>query len=416
MINFHRAEGELVCEKVPVISLIKEFGTPVYVYSKASIINNLELFLGAFGSIDSLVCFSAKSNSNLSILNLMAQKGVGADIVSGGELFCALKAGIDPKKIVFSGVGKTADELRYALKTGIRMFNIESEPELMQLAEIAESMGTIAPIALRVNPDIDAHTHTYTTTAKKENKFGLPLKNAIAVYKKASCLPFINPIGIDVHLGSPILSLEPYKKALDILSGLVAELRSLNIAIHTLDMGGGFGIVYKDEKPFTPIQFENLIVPYLTEMKCSLIVEPGRFIVGNSGVLLTKIIYVKQTGEKVFYICDAGMSDLIRPPLYEAYHEIVPVSLPDASTMITADVVGPICESSDFLAKNRSIERLEQNAHLAIKSAGAYGFSMASQYNSRPRACEILVDGASYHCIRNRETYDDLVRHQVENW
>jgi len=183
----------------------------------------------------------------------------------------------------------------------------------MQLAEIAESMGTIAPIALRVNPDIDAHTHTYTTTAKKENKFGLPLKNAIAVYKKASCLPFINPIGIDVHLGSPILSLEPYKKALDILSGLVAELRSLNIAIHTLDMGGGFGIVYKDEKPFTPIQFENLIVPYLTEMKCGLIVEPGRFIVGNSGVLLTKIIYIKQTGEKVFYICDAGMSDLIRP-------------------------------------------------------------------------------------------------------
>jgi diaminopimelate decarboxylase len=416
MINFHRVDGALQCENVPLASLIKEFGTPAYVYSKASIINNLELFMGAFGSIDSLVCFSVKSNSNLSILHLMAQKGAGADIVSGGELFCALQAGIDPKVIVFSGVGKTADELRYALKTGIRMFNVESEPELMRLSAVAESVGTIAPVALRVNPDIDAKTHTYTTTAKKENKFGLPFKTAIAVYKKASCLPFINPIGIDVHLGSPILSLEPYKKALDLLSGLVAELRSLNINIHILDIGGGFGIVYNDEKPFTPIQFSNLIVPYLDSMKCSLIIEPGRFIVGNSGVLLTTITYVKKTDEKVFYICDAGMSDLIRPPLYDAFHEIVPVTLPLVPAMITADIVGPICESSDFLAKGRKIEQLEQNAHLAVKSAGAYGFSMASQYNSRPRACEILVDGSSYCCVRNRETYEDLIRGQAKTW
>jgi diaminopimelate decarboxylase len=286
----------------------------------------------------------------------------------------------------------------------------------MRLSAVAESVGTIAPVALRVNPDIDAKTHTYTTTAKKENKFGLPFKTAIAVYKKASCLPFINPIGIDVHLGSPILSLEPYKKALDLLSGLVAELRSLNINIHILDIGGGFGIVYKDEKPFTPIQFSDLIVPYLDSMKCSLIIEPGRFIVGNSGVLLTTITYVKKTDEKVFYICDAGMSDLIRPPLYDAFHEIVPVTLPPVPAMITADIVGPICESSDFLAKGRKIEQLEQNAHLAVKSAGAYGFSMASQYNSRPRACEILVDCSSYCCVRKRETYEDLVRHQVKTW
>lgn len=416
MQNFHRVDGTLLCENVPLATLIHEFGTPAYVYSKASIINHIELFLGAFESIDSLVCFSVKSNANLSILHLIASKGVGADIVSGGELYCALQAGIDPKKIVFSGVGKTAEELRYALKTGIRMFNVESEPELMQLSAVAESLGTIAPIALRVNPDIDANTHAYTTTAKKENKFGLPLKKAMSVYKKASGLPFINPIGIDVHLGSPVLSLEPYTKALSVLSGLVKELRSININIHTLDIGGGYGIVYRDEKPFTPIQFANLVVPYLDAMKCSLIIEPGRFIVGNSGVLLTTITYVKKTNEKIFYICDAGMSDLIRPPLYNAFHEIVPVTLPREPGMITADIVGPICESSDFLGKNRDIEQLEQNAHLAVKSAGAYGFSMASQYNSRPRACEILVDGSSYARIRRRETYEDLIRQQEKTW
>jgi len=416
MNNFHRVDGALLCENVSLASLIKEFGTPAYVYSKASIINNLELFLGAFESVDSLICFSVKSNSNLSILHLMAQKGVGADIVSGGELFCALKSGIDPKKIVFSGVGKTADELRYALKTGIRLFNLESEPELMQLSEIAESLEIIAPIALRVNPDIDARTHRYTTTAKKENKFGLPFKSAIAVYKKASSLPFINPVGIDVHLGSPILSLEPYKKALDLLTGLIAQLRALGINIHTLDIGGGYGIVYKDEKPFTPIQFSNLVLPYLDNLKCGLIIEPGRSIVGNSGVLLTTITYVKKAEEKVFYICDAGMNDLIRPPLYDAFHEIVPVTMPNTPKMITADIVGPICESSDFLAKGREIAQLEQNANLAVRSAGAYGFSMSSQYNSRPRPCEILVDGSSYSCIRKRETYDDLVNQQILNW
>jgi diaminopimelate decarboxylase len=416
MNNFHRVNGALACENIPLTSLIEEFGTPAYVYSRASIVNNLELFLGAFGSIDSLICFSAKSNSNLSILNIMAQKGAGTDIVSGGELYCSIKAGIDPKKIVFSGVGKTADELRYALKTGIRMFNIESEPELMRLSEIAESLGTIAPIALRVNPDIDAGAHHFTTTAKKENKFGLPFKTAVGVYKKASCLPFINPIGIDVHLGSPILSLEPYKQALDLLSGLVSELRSLNINIHTLDIGGGPGIVYKDEKPFTPIQFADLIIPYINRLKCSLIIEPGRFIVGNSGVLLTTITYVKKTEDKIFYICDAGMSDLIRPPLYDAFHEIVPVIAPESPAMVVADIVGPICESSDFLAKDRTIECVAQQSHLAVKSVGAYGFSMASQYNSRPRACEILVDDASFRCIRNRETYDDLVRQQVKIW
>ena len=413
MNNFHRVDGVLSCENVLLTSIIKNLGTPTYVYSKASIVNNLELFIGALGGVDALLCFSVKSNSNLSILRLVAEKSAGADIVSGGELYCALKAGIDPRKIVFSGVGKTSEELAYALKTGIRMFNIESEPELLRLAAIAESLGTIAPIALRVNPDIDAGAHHFTTTAKKENKFGLPFKTALSVYAKAASLPFINPVGVDVHLGSPILTLEPYKKALDLLSGLIAELRSQSIAVQTLDIGGGPGIVYKDEKPFTPIQFADLVVPYVKRLKCGLIVEPGRFIVGNSGVLLTTVTYIKKTDDKIFYICDAGMSDLIRPPLYGAFHEIVPVTAPQSSSMIIADVVGPICESSDFLAKDRSIEQVEQASHLAVKSAGAYGFSMSSQYNSRPRACEALVDGQSYSCIRKRETYEDLVRNQL---
>jgi diaminopimelate decarboxylase len=407
--NFHRMGNELFCENVALSSLIKEYGTPAYVYSKASIQNNLELLLGAFESVNSQICFSVKSNSNISILKLMAQKGVGADIVSGGELFRAVQAGIAPNKIVYSGVGKTAEELRYALKTGIRMFNVESEPELESLSAIAESMGIIAPVALRVNPDIDAETHRFTTTAKKENKFGLPFDTAIDIYKKAYNLPNINPVGIDVHLGSPILSLEPYKKALELLSGIIIKLKEAGIVISTIDIGGGFGITYKDEKPFTPIQIANLIVPYLKSLQCNCIIEPGRFIVGNSGVLLTTITYIKKTDSKLFYICDAGMNDLIRPPLYGSFHDITPVIMPHNVEMTVADIVGPICESADFFAKDRPIELLKQQAHLAVKSAGAYGFSMSSQYNSRPRACEILVDGSSHSCIRKRETYKDLI-------
>jgi diaminopimelate decarboxylase len=413
MDNFHRADDVLFCEDVAISRIAEEFGTPTYIYSKASILNNIDLFLNALESSDAQLCFSVKSNSNISILRLMAQKDVGADIVSGGELFRALKAGIDPNKIVFSGVGKTEEEIIYALKTGIRMFNVESESELETLSAMAESMGVTAPIALRVNPDIDAGTHHYTTTAKKENKFGLPFSTAIAVYKKARSLPSIKPVGIDVHLGSPILSLEPYKKALELLSGLIVDLRAEGIPIQTLDIGGGYGIAYKNERPFTPIEFADLIVPYLRRLKCDCIIEPGRFIVGNSGVLITKITSIKKTDAKLFYICDAGMNDLIRPALYGAFHDIVPVILPPKAEMTIADVVGPICESSDFFAKDRPLERLAPHSLLAIKSAGAYGFSMSSQYNSRPRSCEVLVDGAAYCCIRRRETYDDLISQEI---
>jgi diaminopimelate decarboxylase len=410
MINFHHVGEELYCEQVSLGAIARDVGTPVYVYSKASICNNLEMLQGAFESINVRICFSIKSNSNLSILRMIAQKRIGADIVSGGELFRALRAGFDPKKIVFAGVGKTLEELRYALKSSIGMFNVESEAELFLLSETARSLDVIAPISLRVNPDVDAKTHQFTTTAKKENKFGIPVADVLGLYKKANLLPNVNPIGIDVHLGSPVLSLEPYREALDLLSVLYADLNSCGIPVHTIDIGGGFGIVYDNETPFTPIQFASLIIPYVEKLKCDIIIEPGRFVIGNSAVLLTSITYVKQTDSKLFYICDAGMNDLIRPPLYGSYHAIAPVVKPAREQRVIADIVGPICESSDFFAKDRDIELLPQRSVLAIKSAGAYGFAMSSNYNSRPRPCEVLVDGSAYSMIRKRESFEDLIR------
>jgi diaminopimelate decarboxylase len=410
MINFHHVEEELYCERVSLGGIARDIGTPAYVYSKASIVNNIELLQGAFESLNVGITFSVKANSNLSILRLMAERGLGADIVSGGELFRAVRAGFDPKKIMYAGVGKTPEELRSALKNGIGMFNVESEAELFTLSECAKSVDAIAPIALRINPDIDARTHQFTTTARKENKFGVPAAHALELYKKANSLPNINPVGIDVHLGSPVLSLDPYRQALDVISGLYADLKNCGINVHTIDLGGGFGIVYHKETPFTPIQFAALLTPYVEKLKCNFVIEPGRFIVGNSAVLLTTVTYVKRTDAKLFYICDAGMNDLIRPPLYGSYHEITPVVRPAGAQHVVADIVGPICESSDFFAKDRTIELLPQRSVLAIKSAGAYGFTMASNYNSRPRPCEVLVDGTAYSLIRKRETFEDLVR------
>lgn len=410
MTNFHRKGDELWCEGVSLSAIARDVGTPFYIYSKSSILNNVELLQGAFESLDVTICFSVKSNSNIAVLRLMAGKGVGADIVSGGELFRSLKAGIDPKKIVFSGVGKTLPEIALAIKSGIGMFNIESEPELHAISNVAKSLDAIAPISIRVNPDIDAKTHAFTTTAKKENKFGIPLSSALTVYKEANSLPNINPVGIDVHLGSPILTLEPYQSALAALADLHARLNNIGIQIHTIDVGGGFGIVYKDEVPFTPIQFAAVLAPYAEKLKCNFVVEPGRFVVGNSGMLVTTVTYVKQTPAKLFYICDAGMNDLIRPPLYSAYHEVVSVVQRADAPKVSADIVGPICESSDFFAKEREIESVTQGELLAIRSAGAYGFSMASNYNSRPRPAEVLVDGSTYSIIRKRESYEDLIR------
>jgi diaminopimelate decarboxylase len=410
MINFHLSGEELWCENISLSSIARDVGTPAYVYSKASIVNSIELLMGAFESLNVRICYSVKANSNLGILRIIAGKGLGADIVSGGELFRALAAGIDPKQIVFSGVGKTGPEIRYALESGIGMFNIESEAELNAISDIAKGMDTIAPISFRINPDIDAQTHHFTTTAKKENKFGIPLGEAAEMYRKAHALPHVNPIGIDVHLGSPILSLEPYRIAIEALSALYGTLHGMGINVHTIDLGGGFGIIYKEETPFTPIQFAGILAPVAERLKCNFIVEPGRFLVGNAGVLLTRITYVKQTQSRLFYICDAGMNDLIRPPLYDAYHEVVPVIRRKGAEQVTADVVGPICESSDFFALGRRIDRLEQGNLVAVRSAGAYGFSMSSNYNSRPRPCEVIVDGNSFSVVRRRESHADLIR------
>ncbi|MBD3343719.1 MAG: diaminopimelate decarboxylase [Chitinivibrionales bacterium] len=410
MNNFHWENNEFLCENIPLSRLAEEYGTPSFIYSSAAICTKIEMLQGALESFDSQICFSVKSNSNLSILQLMAQRGVGADIVSGGELYRALKAGISPENIVYSGVGKTVQEMEYALKSSIRMFNVESEAELNTLSAVAEKLGKIAPIAFRINPDVDARTHHFTTTAKKGNKFGVPFNDAERLYARAKELPNIRPVGIDVHLGSPILTLDPYRQGLEVLSGLITRLRDNGIAIETLDIGGGFGITYTDEKPFTPIQFAELVRPYLEKLGCRLIVEPGRYIMGNSGVLLTKIVYIKESYGKTFYICDAGMSDNIRPPFYGASHKISPVKSVDETTMRTVDVVGPICESADYLGKDRELQAAQEGDILAVLSSGAYCFTMASNYNSRPRACEILVKNDSSRLIRLRETYEDLVR------
>jgi|WetSurMetagenome_2_1015567.scaffolds.fasta_scaffold00051_44 diaminopimelate decarboxylase len=410
MNNFHLVGEEMWCEDVPLSSIARDVGTPAYVYSKASIVNSIELLAGAFESLNVRTCFSIKSNSNLGILRVIAGKGLGADVVSGGELYRAFAAGFDPKKIVFSGVGKTDAEIRYAIEKGIGMFNIESEAELAAVSGIAESMDAIAPISFRVNPDIDARTHHFTTTAKKENKFGIPMEEAADMYRKAHAMPHVNPIGIAVHLGSPLLSLDPYRLALEKLSELYGALHGMGVAVHTIDLGGGFGIVYKDEKPFTPIQFAGVLAPYAEKLACDFVVEPGRFIVGNAGILLTRVTYVKQTPSKLFYICDAGMNDLIRPPLYDAYHEVLPVIRRESAEKVRADIVGPVCESSDYFALGREIDRLARGDLVAVRGAGAYGFSMSSNYNSRPRPCEVLVDGKTFAIIRKRESYTDIVR------
>ncbi len=414
MEHFHRIENNLYCENVPLESIASCYGTPTYVYSTASIQNKLDILKGCFHQTPVTVCYSVKSNSNLSLLKIIADNGCGADIVSGGELFRALKAGIPASKIVYSGVGKTEDEIRFALSSHISLFNVESEPELNAIERIASQMQCIAPIALRVNPDIDAQTHHHTTTGKKENKFGIPFTEAVRIYKAAAASDSLNPSAIDVHLGSPIPTLAPYEKALALLSELILMLRAENVPIRTLDIGGGLAIVYNNETPFTPLQFGNLVSPVLEKLECNLIVEPGRYVVGNSGALLTNVTYVKTTAEKTFYLCDAGMNDLIRPAFYDSYHRIEPLTTVPNEETIPVDVVGPICESSDYFAKARMLPLLKNNDTLAILSAGAYGFSMASNYNSRPRAAEVLVDGNSHTCIRKRETYEDLVRHEID--
>jgi diaminopimelate decarboxylase len=409
MHHFQERNGELYAEGVPLRTVAERVGTPCYVYSLATLRRHFRVFDEAFESIPHLVCFSVKANSNLAVLRALAREGSGFDIVSGGELFRALKAGADPGKVVFSGVGKTVAEIRYALTTGILMFNLESPGELDTINTVAGQLGAKARVALRVNPDVDPKTHPYISTGLKKSKFGIHIQRSIEDYRRARSLPHIEVVGVDCHIGSQLTTVPPFVDALARIHDLVGRLQAEDFQIRYLDMGGGLGITYNDEKPPEPHQYAAALTEGLRDLEVTLLLEPGRVIVGNAGILLTKVLYLKSTDEKNFVVVDAGMNDLIRPALYGSYQGIQPVQRRNG-TPFTADVVGPVCESGDFFAKDRELPAVEPGDLLAVMSAGAYGFVMASNYNTRPRPPEVLIDGEQFYIVRERERLEDLVR------
>jgi diaminopimelate decarboxylase len=417
MNDFAHRNGEMFAEGVALKRIAQEVGTPAYVYSLAALKRQFQVFDQAFAKVRHIVCFSVKANSNLALLRAFAKAGSGFDIVSGGELFRALKVGADPKKIVFSGVGKKRQEIEYALNAGILMFNVESEQELFVLNDIAANIGKKAPISLRVNPDVDPQTHPYISTGMKKAKFGVDIKKSLETYKKAVSLKNIDVVGVDCHIGSQLTSVTPFVDALakvrEYLDRVLAgEMKKEGAQIRYLDLGGGLGITYHDETPPLPAEYAEAIIQGLEGLDVTLILEPGRVIVGNAGILLTEVQYLKETDTKKFVIVDGGMNDLIRPALYGSYQAIRPV-VEDKAENIVADIVGPICESGDFLAKDREIARPKRGDLLAVMSAGAYGFTMASNYNSHPKPPEVLVDGDQYYVVRKRETLDDLINGEV---
>ena len=407
MHHFQYINNELYCEAVPVAKIAEDVGTPFYLYSHATLTRHFEAFNGAFEGMDRLVCFSAKANTNLAILHLFANLGSGLDIVSGGELYRGLKAGFSPGKVVYSGVGKKIDEIDYAIKSGILMFNVESMEELELIDSRAKNLNAWAPVALRVNPDVDPKTHPYISTGLKKNKFGIESDAALEAYKAAMKMKNIKIIGIDCHIGSQITQVAPFEDALTKLKSLAEILKKLGIDIKYLDMGGGLGITYSDESPPHPNEYAKALIKSLKETSLTLILEPGRVIVGNAGILVTRVLYRKSGQVKEFAVVDAAMNDLMRPTLYKAYHAIEPVKKVKGDT-IKADVVGPICETGDFLALDRQISNVERGDLLAVMSAGAYGFTMSSNYCSRPRVPEVMVSGDRFEVVRRRETYEDL--------
>jgi len=409
---FQYKKGELYAEDVPVKTLARKYGTPLYVYSYATLERHFLAYERAFRKVPHIICFALKANSNTAVIKTFANLGGGADIVSGGELHRALKAGISPEKIVYAGVGKTEEEIKFALRKGIRMFNIESDQELLEINRIAGLMKKKAPIALRVNPDIDARTHPYISTGLKKHKFGIPIENALEFYRLARRLKHIDIIGIHKHIGSQITEVSPFVDALVKVIGLIDTLKEEGIPIANVDIGGGLGIRYDSEKPPVPADLASKIVPILKDRGVTVILEPGRSLVGNAGVLVTRTLYVKKGEEKDFVIVDGGMNDLMRPTLYGAFHAITPVKM-NRKKPVLSDVVGPICESGDFLGRDRMLGSPEQGDLLAVMSAGAYGFTMSSNYNSRPRAAEVMVHGRKHMLVRKRETMTDLTRYDV---
>ncbi|MBU1438058.1 MAG: diaminopimelate decarboxylase [Gammaproteobacteria bacterium] len=405
---FNYQGPHLQAEQVRLDSIASQFGTPTYVYSRATLERHYRAFTEAAGSQPHLVCYAVKANSNIALLNLLARLGSGFDIVSEGELRRVLQAGGDPSKVVFSGVGKSEAEIAFALETGIKCFNVESAPELHRIAEVAAKLGKVAPISIRVNPDIDAKTHPYISTGLKANKFGIDINDAPAIYQQAAAYPQLKVCGVDCHIGSQLTETQPFLDALDKLLLLIDKLAANGIVLSHIDIGGGLGVTYLDETPPHPAEYAAEVVKRLAAYPhLTLLFEPGRAIMANAGVLLTKVEYLKPGQEKNFAIVDAAMNDLIRPALYSAWMNIVPAQLKPAVTAQTYDVVGPVCETGDFLGKDRSLA-IESGDLLVVRSAGAYGFTMSSNYNSRLRAAEVLVDGDQIHLVRQREQWQDL--------
>jgi diaminopimelate decarboxylase len=410
MHHFHYCADDLYCEEVPVSRIASEIGTPAYVYSHATLTRHFRVFDQAFASVPHLVCFALKANANLAVLKLFSDLGAGLDVVSGGELFRGLKAGVPPQRIVYAGVGKSRDEIAYALKADILMFNVESGQELRLIQEVASGMGAKARVALRVNPDVDPKTHPYISTGLKKSKFGIDISQALEEYEAAKALSSVEVMGIHQHIGSQITEVGPFVDSLEKTASLVRTLRGRGTKIRYLDVGGGLGITYKDEEPPLPSEFAQALIGVIRDLDVTLVLEPGRVLVGNAGILVTRVLYTKQTPAKNFLVVDAGMNDLARPSLYGSYHAIQPLRQNPGRPEVTVDVVGPICESADFLAKDRALARCEPGELLAVMSAGAYGHTMSSNYNARPRAPEVMVRGDRYFVVRERETFDDLIR------
>ena len=404
---FHRRDGQLWAEDVRVSDIADAVGTPAYIYSRAALVERYRAYVRGFGRAKHLICYSVKANSNLAVLRTLAREGSGFDVVSGGELARVVRAGGDPSKVVFSGVGKQEDEIRAAIEAGILMFNVESPGELDVIARIAREAGTRAPVALRVNPDVDPKTHPYISTGLKTSKFGISIDRCAEDYMRASKLDGIEVVGADCHIGSQLTSTAPFVEAVERMKGLLERLDAAGVPIRYLDMGGGLGIVYDQEKPPAADEYTYALVEAIGDRDVTLLIEPGRSIAGNAGILVTRVLFHKTNNDKNFIVVDAAMNDLMRPALYSAHHGVEPVG--DCGRTIRADVVGPVCETGDFFARDREVPMVDPGGLMAVMSAGAYGFVMASNYNTRPRAPEVLVDGSRFDVVRRRETVDELL-------
>ena len=410
MHHFHHRGDDLYCEDVPVARIAAEVGTPVYIYSHATLVRHFRALDEAFAPVPHLICFALKANANLAVLKLFSDLGGGLDVVSGGELFRGLAAGVPADRIVYAGVGKTREEIAYGLKSGILMFNVESDQELRCINAVAAELGCRARIALRVNPDVDPKTHPYISTGLKQSKFGIEIERALEEYAAAKELPAIEVVGIHQHIGSQITKVQPFVDSLTRTAALVRRLRDRGTDIRYIDIGGGLGITYNDETPPLPGEFARALIDVVRDLGATVILEPGRVLVGNAGILATRVLYTKQSPVKNFVVVDAGMNDLARPSLYGSYHAIWRVHRVPGRDEVTVDVVGPICESGDFLAKDRTLPRFEPGELMAVMSAGAYGHTMSSNYNARPRTPEVMVRGGRFFVVRERETYADLIR------